>query len=477
MTRAGTLIIGGERQATCHGDTFAVCAPVDGRHLGVADHGDATDVDRAVVAANAAQPGWWATAPAQRERLLLTLADVIDREGDARFVDLIIDESGSTIAKARAEVRYAADLFRAAAGETRRIYGETFPNDAAGRVSMVVREPVGTVGVISPFNAPLVLLVKMLAFPLAAGNSVVVKPSEETPLTAHALVSLFAEVGAPPGLCNLVTGMADTGAALASHRDVHGLVFTGSTAVGRAVGHAAAERTCRVQLELGGNNPIVVFDDVDPARAAEVVCAGAFAHAGQICMANSRLVVTRAAADAVVDELRRQAAALHLGDLRDDATAYGPLINDAALAKVEAHVRDAVSGGGTLLTGGERFGVRGYRPTVVLEPGRDSLLWCSETFGPVIAVTIVDDEQQAIAAANDSSYGLSAAVLTTDGARAMRVARAIRAGSVHIGMHAFQTNSMAPIGGFGSSGIGRSGGHYSTLELTETKWISMELQA
>lgn len=475
MSAAGSLVIGGEVQGTAHGDTFEVRAPVDDRSLGECDHADASDVDRAVAAARAAQPGWWAAPAGARERLLLQLADALERDGAARFVDVIIDESGSTIRKARAEVAYSVELLRAAAGEARRLYGETFPNDAADRLSLVVREPLGTVGIISPFNAPLALLVKMLAFPLAAGNTAVIKPSEETPLTAVALVRLFAEVGAPPGVCNLVTGLADTGAALAGHRDVHGLVFTGSTAVGRAVGHAAADRICRVQLELGGNNPIVVFDDVDPARAAEVICAGAFAHAGQICMANSRLIVSRGIADALLEQLVAQARRLHLGDLRDETTAYGPLINDVAVAKVDAHVRDAIAGGGELLTGGAIRGVRSYAPTVVLEPRPDSLLWSSETFGPVLAVTVVDDEATAIAAANDSTYGLSAAVLSRDGARALRVARALRAGSVHIGMHAFQSNTMAPIGGFGSSGVGRSGGRYSTLELTEPKWISVEL--
>lgn len=471
---SATLFIGGEAQSAESGRSFEVRAPADDAIVGLASLGDAADVERAVVAARAAQPGWWLAPASVRERVLLELANAIEHHGEARLLDVLIDESGSTITKARAEIAYAAEMLRAAAGEARRLYGETFPHDQCGRLSMVVREPVGAVGIISPFNAPLALLVKMAAFPLAAGNAVVIKPSEETPLTARALVELAAEAGVPPGVCNLVTGLGDAGAALAAHGGIDGLVFTGSTAIGRRVAHAAADRVCRVQLELGGKNPIVVFDDVDPERAAEVVCAGAFAHGGQICMANSRLVVTRGVADALVAAIVRRAETLLLGDLRDPNTAYGPLINDAAVAKVEAHVGDALLGGGELVTGGERSGRRGYLPTVVREPARDSALWRDETFGPVLAVAIVDDEAAAIAAANDTEYGLSAAVLSTDGARALRVARRIRAGSVHIGMHAFQTNTMAPIGGFGSSGVGRSGGHYSTLESTEAKWISID---
>jgi aldehyde dehydrogenase (NAD+) len=471
-----TLIIGGESQPAAGGDSFPVRAPVDDAPVGVAALGGAGDIDRAVAAARAAQPGWWAAPPARRERVLLDLARALEQPDARALVDLVIDESGSTIGKARAELAYSVELLRAAAGEARRLYGDTVPHDRPGRLSIVVREPVGAVGVISPFNAPLALLVKMVAFPLAAGNAVVIKPSEETPLTAHRLVELAGAVGMPPGVCNLVTGRGDCGAALARHPGVDGLVFTGSTEVGRSVARAAADRTRRVQLELGGKNPIVVFDDVDPERAAEVVCAGAFAHAGQICMANSRLVVTRGIADRLTDAIVRRCEALPLGDLRDPATAYGPLIHDRALGKVERHVGDAVAGGGELVTGGERFGRRGYRPTVVREPARDSQLWRDETFGPVLAIAVVDGEAEAIAAANDTDYGLSAAVLTRDGARALRVARAIRAGSVHVGMHAFQSTAMAPIGGFAGSGVGRSGGRYSTDEVTECKWISVELE-
>jgi aldehyde dehydrogenase (NAD+) len=474
-TQKRGLVIDGEERAAASGEVFAVYAPADGALVGYAARGREADAAAAVRAARGAWPAWANLAAGERERILLRAADALEANS-VRLLDLLIDESGSAITKARYEVNYTPALLRAAAGEARRLYGETMPHDRPDRLSLVVREPVGVVACIVPFNAPLALLAKMVAFPLAAGNTVVAKPSEETPLVAVEFARILNESGFPPGALNILTGYgAECGAALTAHEGVDGVALTGSTATGQKVGAQALQRMRAVQLELGGKNPLIVLADVDPPEAARVAADGIFVHAGQICMANSRILVERAVADEFTAALVRHAESLRLGDLRDERTAYGPVINRAALEKIERHVQSSVAAGAKLLTGGAVQEGLVYRPTVLFEPPPTCAAWCEETFGPVVSVTVVDDLQEAIARANDSEYGLSAAILTRDVRRAFTAARQIRAGSVHIGMHSFQSNALAPIGGYRMSGVGRSGGRYSVEEFTETKWISVEI--
>ncbi len=470
----GLFVDGVERPSTTQ-STFAVTAPADGTLVGWAARGNEVDVATAVTAARRAFPAWANLPPADRERHLLRAADLLEARA-ASLHDLIIDESGSTIRKARFEVSYSANLLRAAAGEARRLYGDTFPNDKPHRLSLVLREPLGVVAVVSPFNGPLVLLVKMVAFALAAGNSVIAKPSEETPLIAVALARILHEAGLPPGVFNVVTGYgAECGRPLIAHPNINGIAFTGSTATGVRIMQAAAPHMHRLQLELGGKNPLLVLADMDPEAAADIAAAGAFFHGGQICMASARLIVEEKIARPFAEALARRAASLHLGDLRDERTAYGPLINAAALEKVQDHVATAVAAGAEQLTGGQVHEGLVFQPTVLWQPPHETAVWCEETFGPVVAVTAVPDLETAIALANESQYGLSAGVLTNNMVRGLTAARRIRCGAVHVGMHSFQSDALAPVGGFGLSGIGRSGGKYSIEHFTELKWISVEL--
>lgn len=475
MLKAG-IIIDGQEVPAVDGARFDVLSPLSEQPIGSAARSGSPDIDKAVAAARQGFGVWQSMAPKAREAVLLRAAEIIAADGVERMLDLLIDESGSTITKARGEIAYTIDLLRTAAGEARRLYGDTFPNDRIDRVSMVYREAVGIVAVISPYNAPLSLMTKMSAFPLAAGNSIVLKPSEETPLIAVEFARILIEAGMPDGVVNVVTGFpADCGAPLVSHPDVDCIALTGSTATGVAVGTAAMQRMRRVQLELGGKSAILVLRDADPVEAAKIAAEGMFAHAGQICMANSRIVVESEVFSPFSTALKAHLEGLQLGDLRDPATNYGPLINRKALEKVQAHQADALQRGATILTGGKVYKDLIYEPTVVVEPARDSSLWRDESFGPIASLVRAQDLDDAIRIANDSEFGLSAAVITRNVQWAFKAARAIRAGSVHIGMHAFQSNALAPIGGLGMSGLGRSGGKYSTEEFTELKWVSVEL--
>ena len=471
------LIIGGCRRAACSGRYFDVLAPADGSVLAQVARAGAEDVELAVSAARQGFLEWSALAPAAREAALLRAAEIIASEGQARLLDNLIDESGSVITKARHEITYSVDLLRTAAGEVRRLYGDTFPNDRPERLSMVFREPLGVVAVISPYNAPLSLLAKMTAFPLAAGNSVVIKPSEETPLTALAFADILLEAGIPAAAISVITGYgAECGERLVAHPQVDCVALTGSTRTGVAVGSESMRHMRRCQLELGGKSALLVLRDADPLAAAAIAAQGIFTHGGQICMANSRLVVEQPLAVQFIAALKHAAESIHLGDLRDERSGYGPLINQAAVDKVLAHVRQAVAAGAELVTGGDSAGGLRVQPTLLLNPPRDGAVWREESFGPVASVVVVDSLEQAIAVANDSQYGLSAGVLTHNIQWGFRAARGIRAGSVHIGMHAFQSNALAPIGGYGMSGIGRSGGKYSTEEFTDLKWVSVALE-
>ena len=475
MTKTYGLFINGQERPSTTQATFPVLNPMTETVFGHAAKGNEADVHEAVTVAQLAHPAWARMPPADRELIMLRAADLLESQMEM-LAAIVVDESGSTIVKGRHEVKYGASLLRAAAGEARRLYGETFPNDKPHRLSIVIREPVGVVAAISPFNAPLVLLIKMVVFALAAGNSVIAKPSEETPLIAVELAKVLHEAGMPPGVFNVVTGYgAETGAALVNHPNINAIAFTGSTATGVRITQAAAAHMHRLQMELGGKNPLIVLDDVDLEETAKIAKAGAFTHSGQICMSSARILAEASIARPFAEALARQADNLHLGDLRDERTVYGPLINRHALEKVQHHVETAVSAGAELLAGGAVQQGLVYKPTVLWEPPRETAVWCEETFGPVATVIAVADLDEAIQIANETRYGLSAGILTNDMQRGLKAARQIKAGSVHIGMHSFQSDAMAPIGGYGMSGFGRSGGKYSVEEFTEVKWISFEV--
>lgn len=458
-------------------ETFAVLNPLTGEKFGEVARSTSEDAKLAIESSAKAFPKWANLAAWEREKILLKCADELEKNAE-KLTDILIDESGSCISKAKYETGYTPRLLRAAAGEATRLYGETMPNERASRMSFVVREPIGVVVCLVPFNAPLALLAKMAAFPLAAGNTVVVKPSEETPLIALEFAKILSEAGLPEGVLNIVNGYGnEIGETLIAHEKVRGVALTGSTQTGQIVGKLAVSGMKHLQLELGGKNPLIILDDFEVEKAVEIAAEGIFTHSGQICMANSRVLVQKGIADEFCRKLVKKTESLFLGDLRDERTFYGTLINQKALEKVENHVQDAVEKGAKLLTGGKILDGLRYAPTVLLSPPKNSLAWCEETFAPLVNVVIIEDLAEAIELANDSDYGLSAGILTNDYKAAFTAARQIKAGSVHIGTHPFQSNALAPIGGYGMSGLGRSGGKYSVEEFTEQKWISLELES
>lgn len=472
------LYINGQQRPAINGDWFDVLSPLDEQPLARVASASEKDVAEAVAVAAKGLVLWSALPPKDREAVLLKAAQIMEAEGEARYLELLIRESGSSITKARFEISYTVDLLRTAAGEVRRLYGDTFPNDRPDRMSMVFREPLGVVAVVSPYNAPLALLCKMAAFPLAAGNSVVIKPSEETPIIALAFAKLLVEAGLPAEAVSVLPGFGlQCGAPLVNHPGIDGIALTGSTQTGKMIGAAAMQRMVPAQLELGGKSALLVLRDVDPERAAAIAVAGMFNHGGQICMANSRIIVEAPIYDAFCAAIKREAEALEIGNVFDNQCAYGPLINRRAVEKIQAHQTDALARGATLLCGGKIREGLVYEPTLLLSPPLDASIWREESFGPLASIVSAADLDEAIELANDSDYGLSAGVLTLNMQWGFTAARRINAGAVHIGMHSFQSNALAPVGGSGYSGVGRSGGKFSTEEFTELKWISVELGA
>jgi aldehyde dehydrogenase (NAD+) len=475
MDTAYGLWIDGQERPSHSGEVFPVVNPSTQAVMGYAARANAQDADEAVLIARNASQKWGALPPAERERIMLRCADVLESRVEQLF-DLVIDESGSTVQKARYEITYTASLLRTAAGEARRLYGDTFPNDKPHRLSVVLREPLGVVVAISPYNAPLVLLAKMVVFALAVGNAVIAKPSEETPLIAIEFAKILHEGGMPNGVFQVLTGYgAEVGNALVEHPHVNGIAFTGSTHTGIRIGQNAMKTMKRLQLELGGKNPLIILNDMDVHTAAEIASVGAYYHAGQICMSGSRIIAEKNIADAFAEALAKKARSLRVGNLRDPQTAYGALINANAFQKVASHVQSAVGAGTEVLAGGTGADGWTYQPTVLYDPPQDNVAWREETFGPVASIVVAGDVDHAIAIANDSVFGLSAGVLTRDIQKGLQIARQVKAGAVHVGMHPFQSDALAPVGGFGMSGIGRSGGKYSVEHFTELKWISIEL--
>ncbi len=466
------LWIGGQPVPPGSGRYFDDRNPLDDSTYARAAEADAGDVDRAVQAAAAAFPDYSQTLAHEREGWLCRAAELVDRYRQD-FIDILIDEVGSPIGKAQFEVQYAIGCLRAAAGVARRVTGQTIPCDLPNRFSMSVRQPLGVIACITPFNVPLLKTAKLSSSPLATGNTLVMLTSEEAPAVSHRMAEIYAEAGLPAGALNVVTGFGDRiGDSLTTHPLVKAVMFTGSSRVGRHIARLCGERMRRVVLELGGKNPVVVLRDADLDAAVDAIAFGMFFFQGQACMASSRIYVDKPVLEEFLGKFKARAESLGMGDLRAADTWLGPIISERQRERVRRHIEDARAKGATVLTGGQWDGNR-CQPTILTGVTEDMTVCREETFGPVTSVYPVEDAEEALRKANDTEYGLSAAVFTRDIERAMSLALRIDAGMVHINAPSIHDEPHVPFGGTGDSGFGREGTDIDIDTLTEWKWVTM----
>lgn len=456
------------------GDTFEDFDPFSGELYAKVSKAGAEDVEAVMKAAYDARKGWANTPPAERAKLLRTVAELIDHKR-IEFVDILQKESGSTFGKSMFEIEATIDLLYTAAGDAKLVMGETYHTNP-GRFNMSVRRPRGTIVTISPWNFPMVLSMYKIAYGLATGNTVVHKPSSETPHIALKVAEAFQEAGLPPGVLNVITGSGGTlGDLLIADKRCSYVAVTGSTATGHYVAELAAKHFKQYYLELGGKNPLIILKDADMEYAVKTAIMSGLLHQGEICMSADRIIVEEPFADEFAKQLAGFVSHLPSGDPKDPQTFIGPVIHDKQVQDIDVHVKDAIEKGAELLTGGTYEG-RVYAPTVLKNITPDMKIYYEETFGPVISIIPVKNVEEALEVANDTKYGLSSGVVTNDYEKAMFLANGIESGMIHINGGTVDADSVAPFGGVKESGMGREGGRYSWEEFTEVHWITMDIK-
>ncbi len=471
----GKLYSNGWRDAS--GGVVDSTEPATGAVLGQVGQANATDVAAATARAAEAQPSWAEQTGPARAALIRRAAEILS-DNRAEFERWLVREGGAVPGKAAFEVDLVlGELWEAAALPTQP-WGHLLPTSEPGRESIARRVPLGVVGVISPWNFPQILSVRAIAPALALGNAVVLKPDAQTAISGGALVArLFEAAGLPDGLLHVLPGDAEPGAALTADPNVAMIAFTGSTAVGREVGAVAGRTLKRVSLELGGNNALIVLDDADLEVASSAGAWGAFLHQGQVCMTAGRHIVLESVADEYLERLAKRAANLPVGDPHTEQVALGPLINDRQLANVDRIVTETVAAGAEIRAGGnyERLF---YQPTVLAGVTTTMPAFREEIFGPVAPVVVVRDEAEAVRVANDTEYGLVAAIQTGSVDRGLDLARGLRTGIVHVNDQTLNNDAYAPFGGTGASGNGsRFGSQSSWDEFTQWQWVTSRKEA
>ena len=453
--------------------TFDVVNPATGEVIAELPDMGAAETAAAIDAAHAAQPAWAARPAKERSALLRKWFDLMIAHADD-LAAILTAEMGKPLADARGEILYAASYVEWYAEEAKRIYGETIPAAQADRRMLVIRQPVGVVGTITPWNFPAAMIARKIAPALAVGCTVISKPAEQTPLSAIALAVLAEQAGIPAGVLNLVVGLdaPAIGRELCGNDKVRKISFTGSTEVGRILMRQCADQIKKVSLELGGNAPFIVFDDADLDAAVEGALASKYRNAGQTCVCANRLYVQSKVYDAFTAKLSAKVRALAVGDGFKPGVAIGPLIDAAAIAKVEDHVRDAVAKGAEVAVGGNRIDGAGsfFTPTVLTGVTRDMKVAREETFGPVAPLFRFDTVEDVIAAANDTEFGLAAYFFAGDLKKVWRVAEALEYGMVGVNT-GLMSSEAAPFGGIKQSGLGREGSRHGVDDYLEMKYI------
>ena len=466
--------IGGQWLAADQGAALPVLDPASGEMLGRVPEMGAAETRRAIAAAEAALPAWRSLLAKERSSILRRWHDLILEHADDLAM-LMTREQGKPLAEARGEVTYAATFVEWFAEEGRRVYGDTIPATAHDRRLIVIRQPVGVCAAITPWNFPAAMITRKVAPALAAGCTVVVKPAEQTPFTALALMDLAVRAGFPPGVINVVTGdPAAIGGELTANPVVRKLSFTGSTEVGRLLMAQCAPTIKKLSLELGGNAPFIVFDDADLDAAVEGAMASKYRNTGQTCVCANRILVQSGIHDRFAERLAAAAADLKVGPGLNPGVNQGPLIDGQAVAKVERHIADALAKGARVLTGGQRHALGGtfFQPTVLAGVTPEMAVAREETFGPVAPLFRFDTEEEAIRMANDTEFGLAAYFFSRDVGRIFRVAEALEYGMVGINAGSI-SNEVAPFGGIKQSGLGREGSRYGIDEYLEMKYLCL----
>ena len=457
------------------GQTFAVENPATGETIARVPRMGAAETRRALERAEAALPAWRSLLAKERARILRRWADLM-LEHEDELARLLTTEQGKPLAESRVEVQYAASFYEWFGEEAKRVYGDTIPTYAADRRIVVTKHPIGVTAGITPWNFPAAMPTRKSAPALAAGCTMVLKPAEQTPLSALAIARLGLEAGLPEGVFQIVTGAAEDapviGAELTGNPLVRKLGFTGSTEVGKLLMAQCAKQVKQVSLELGGNAPFIVFDDadLDAPVAGALICK--YRNSGQTCISANRILVQDGIHDEFVSRLVDAASQLEVGDGLDPATKVGPLIEQAAVDKVERHVADALERGGELLLGGEGLGGLFWQPTVITGVPADAAMSCEETFGPVAGIARFSTEEQAVRDANDTPYGLAAYYYTRDAGRIWRLSEALEYGILGVNTGLI-SSEVVPFGGVKESGIGREGSKYGIEEWLEVKYLCL----
>src|SRR5882724_7878884 len=467
--------IGGARVNADNGATVEVMNPATREPLGTVPDMGAAETRRAIAAAGSALPAWAAQTAKERAAVLRRWYELL-MANQEDLATLMTAEQGKPLAESKGEIAYAASFIEWFAEEGKRLYGDLIPGHQADKRILVLRQPVGVVAAITPWNFPAAMITRKAGPALAAGCTFVCKPAIQTPCSALAMAELGARAGIPAGVLNVVTGRdaAGIGAEMTSNPTVRKVTFTGSTAVGKRLMSQCAGTLKKLSLELGGNAPFIVFEDADLDAAVAGAIASKYRNTGQTCVCANRLLVQSSVYEAFTGKLVDAVAQLRVGDGLEGPTAQGPLIDAKALATVEEHIADAVSKGGQIVQGGKRHALGGtfFQPTVVTNVTSDMLMAREETFGPVAPLFRFDTESQAIHMANDTEFGLASYFYTRDLARSWRVSEALECGIVGLNTGLISTE-VAPFGGVKESGIGREGSRYGILDYTELKYVCM----